>query len=723
MQGGVATAASNESTAGEVVGIAFRNDDTGFSILRVRVEGVRDPVTVTGTSLVTPGEFITATGQWRVHPSFGRQFEAQSILTSRPTSPLAIERYLASGVIKGIGPAMAARIVRAFGEATFTVLDETPEKLATIPGIGPKRVEELKAVWAETRATREIQVFLASHDINGALAHRIMRQYGAGTIELVEREPYRLAKEVRGIGFTTADTIAKRMGIPETHPARIEAGLRHAASMASGNGHCGVPLGQFQRAAQEALGLSLDWINPVLNEQLRQREFIVPAATETDRYVFDRRLFDAEQRIAAALRVMCQEAAPWVMRREAAESVAAEAEAACGVTLATEQREAVIQALVARVSVLTGGPGTGKTSTLKVILTALNRVRARVKLAAPTGKAAKRMRETTGHEASTVARLIGMGSGADDPVIDCDILVVDEASMVDVQMLDKVLRCMTHGAAILFVGDVDQLPSVGPGRVLGDLIESGALPTVRLTQVFRQAATSAIIRNAHRINRGEGIEVPTPGEPCDFYFIPAESPEAITARIVSLVRKDIPDRIQIPSNDVQVLSPMRRTPTGAENLNRLLQSALNPAPSAKVERFGRQFGVGDRVLQTVNNYDLGVMNGESGIITGVDTENGVLTVQVDGEDVVYPFAELDQLDLAYAMSVHKSQGSQFPAVVVPVTTQHYMMLQRPIIYTAITRATRFCVLVGQRRALDMAIKNARLEPRITSLGRRLTAAA
>lgn len=712
-----------EEMTGEVVGIVFRNEETGFSILRLRVPGFRDPRTVAGVSMAAVGELVTATGEWTTHPTFGAQMKARTIVAQRPSSPQAIERYLASGVIRGIGPALATRIVQTFGADTFRVLDETPEQLGKVNGIGPRKLEELVGVWKEARAVREIQVFLAEYEIHGALAHRIMRQYGAAAIEVIENDPYRLAKEVRGIGFTTADAIARRLGIPETDPARIEAGLRHVATQASGSGHCGIPLAQFTKHACEALGLTAGWIQPVLDEQLRQRDFIVPVTMADDeRFVFDRRLFDAEKRIAATLTSMVT-APPWAITRERAEEIASAAERTCGVTLAPGQRAAVVQALLARVSVLTGGPGTGKTSTLKVILEALRHVRADVKLAAPTGKAAKRMRETTGHEASTVARLIGMGSlDAGDTEIECDILIVDEASMVDVAMLDRLLVCLQEGAALMFVGDVDQLPSVGPGNCLGDLIASGAIPTVRLIEVFRQAQTSAIVRNAHRINRGEGLEAQG-GEGGDFYFIPSDSPEQITDRIVALVHRYIPERVGIASSEVQVLSPMRRTPTGADNLNQLLQVALNPDPAAKVVRFGKRYGVGDRVLQTVNNYELGVMNGESGVVIGVDDEASIVRVQVDNDIVQYPFSDLDQLDLAYAMSVHKSQGSQFPAVVIPVTTQHYMMLQRAIVYTAITRATRFCVLVGQPRALDMAIRNTRAEPRITSLGLRLSAGA
>ena len=710
-----------ETISGEVVGITFRSEESGFSIMRVEATGHRDPVTVVGSSLANVGELVEVKGSWKIHPTYGRQLEAESITPHRPTSAAGIERYLASGVIKGVGPAIAARIVAAFGENTFSILDETPEAVLNVKGVGAKLAEKIAQTWKESQAERQVLVFLATHGIMGAVATRIMRVYAGAAIEVVEREPYRLAKEIRGIGFATADEIAMKMGVSPSDPARIEAGLRHVVTSSTGMGHCGIALDRFLEDACKALKLHRRMVEPVLNEQLNAREFMVPVLLPEDRrFVFDKRLYDAEHRITQEIARM-DTAPPWSVNREQAEEIATEAAKDCGVELAPEQHEAVVMSLLARVSVLTGGPGTGKTSTLKVILAALKQVRAKVLLGAPTGKAAKRMRESTGHEAATVARLIGMGRemAGEDVTIDCEILIVDEASMVDVRMLDRVFECLVEGAAIMFVGDVDQLPSVGPGRVLGDLIESGTIPTVRLTRIFRQAAQSAIVRNAHRINSGQFIEPRENGERTDFYFIPCEDIEQIPARVADLVQRHIPDKIGIPAHEVQVLSPMRRTASGTEALNTLLQQRLNPAPVAHVEKFGRRFGTGDRILQTVNNYDLGVMNGESGLILQVDNEREIVVVQVDETIVEYPFADLDQVDLSYAMTVHKSQGSQFPAVVIPLSTQQYMMLQRPIVYTGITRATRFCVVIGQQRALEMAIKNDRQEPRITSLLMRL----
>lgn len=713
-------APATETVRGEISTITYRNSDTGYSILRIAVRGQREPVTVVGTSLAAVGELVEATGQWKVHATFGRQLAADSIMVSRPTSASGIQRYLASGAVRGIGPKLAERIVKTFGDKTLDVLDNAPEKLASIKGISEQRAADIATVWQASQGERQLQVYLASHGIMGALALRIIKKYAGATIDVVERQPYRLAKEVTGIGFPTADAIALKLGMPHDSLERVVAGLRHVVTTGTGLGHCGIPRDRFLQQAAELLGLPVAFLLPAVDDQIAKREFLAELVQDGQRQIFDKRLLDAERRIATALRNIDTIPA-WSITPDKARKIAAEAEQACGMTLEPEQYAAVEMALLRTASILTGGPGTGKTSTLKVVLAALNRVGARVILGAPTGKAAKRMTESTGQAASTVARLIGMGRPSDAPptTIDCDILILDEASMVDVVMLDKVLACLTPGASILFVGDVDQLPSVSAGRVLADMIESGKVPTVCLTRIFRQAAQSAIIRNAHRINRGEGIEAQGVGA-CDFYFIDAEEPEAAAAWITRLVQQDIPQRIGIPANEVQVLAPMRKGGTGTEALNARIQEALNPNPAAFVTRMGRRYGVGDRVLQLVNNYDLGVMNGESGIITAVDNEGGKVTVDVDGLKAEYPFSDLDQLDLAYAMTVHKSQGSQFPAVVMPITTQHYMMLQRSILYTAVTRAARFCVLVGQRKALNMAIENARAEPRITALKRMLT---
>lgn len=711
---------------GTVVGITFRNEENGYTVFRCETKADPKPIVVVGCTLAREGETVSLRGQWRNDPKFGLQFAATSVIAVRPDSPGAIEAYLASGVIRGIGPTMAKRIVAMYGAETLEVMDNDPDAIGRVPGVGPKRVEQIKAAWKEQSESRRIMIFLANQNISGGLALRIYRQYGENAIAVIQANPYRLAREVRGIGFATADQIARDLGIPETSPQRIEAGIRHALAEATGRGHCGLTREGLIRAGAEALNLAPGWIEPVI-EQLMDTErpgFVRRMIPDVGECYFSDSLNDAEKRASRALHDMLGRVPPWKISLQEATALAEKAQTEAGVVLAEEQMAAVIMALTSRVSILTGGPGTGKTSTLNVILKALRAAKATVVLGAPTGKAAKRMKETTGQEASTVARLIGMGlpGGVEPKPIEGDILILDEASMVDVMMLDKVLKGLPEGAALLLVGDVDQLPSVGAGRVLGDMIESDRIPTTRLTKVFRQAQQSAIIRNAHRINRGDALEEnAAPGAPSDFYWIDSTK-ERVADRIIELVTRRIPERLGCTPFDVQVLSPMRKSATGTDALNIALQAALNPNPVAKIPRFGGRIGVGDRVLQTVNNYELGVMNGESGVVVGIDPEEEVMRVQVDDKEVVYPLGDADQLTLAYAMTVHKSQGSQFPAVVIPVTTQHYMMLNRPVIYTAVTRATKFCVLIGERRALDMAIKNSRLEPRLTQLMHRLRGA-
>lgn len=719
--------------AGEVQSIVFRSEDTGHSVMRVAVAGNRDPSTVIGVTFAATGEVIEAQGQWITHPKYGRQFQAAGIMVQRPTSRHAILRYLQGGAIPGIGKVLAERIVATFGDRTTDALDAGAEALRSVPGLGEKKAKAICDAWAESRATHELMAQLAGYGITPALAARIARQYGPAAPDIVKRTPYRLATEVRGVGFATADAIAKANGIAPDAPDRIEAGLLHLIGTVGAAGHTGVPQAAFlERASTELLHLPEHVIRPVFDDLIEEGKRIVwvntPAGDgEHISAVFDGRLFRAEKRIAQAMSALRVGRPTWseVLDAKGVAAVVAEAEKAAGVPLSDEQRRGVEMAVSGKVGVLTGGPGTGKTSTLRVILEAMRVVGAKVALAAPTGKAAKRMRETTGHAAATLARLTGMGVAESDdelPQIEADILIVDEASMVDVPLFDRTLKCLSSVASLLLVGDVDQLPSVGPGRVLADILDSQALPVTRLTQVFRQAAASRIIRNAHRINTGLPLESEAEAPPeslADMHFLSESDPEAIADRIVALVSKHIPERIGIEPEAIQVLSPMRKTPTGADALNRRLQAALNPNPGRFVERGGRRFGVGDRVLQTVNNYDLGVMNGESGIVTDVDHEAKEMMVNVDGMTVAYPFNELDQLDLSYAMSIHKSQGSQFDAVIIPVTTQHYMMLQRSILYTGLTRASRFCVLIGQPKALNMAIQNVKPNQRMTLLCHRL----
>lgn len=698
---------------GVIQDVRYRNEIDGFAILRVQTpNGV---LTVKGHTTCGVRERIAFEGRTVRHAKHGDQIEASVILPVLPKARGDIERFLASGLIKGLGPKQAARIVEAFGDAALDVLDATPSRLTEVPGLGDKTVAKVTQSWGEHRAAARILAALAGHDIGPGTALRIYKHYGAAAVDIIRTDPYRLSREIRGIGFKQADAIGRAAGIEVDAPSRIEAGLVHTMGEAVSRGSTGMERIALASRARALLEISDIALAPVLNRMCAGDGRFVPVmAPGSAPLVFDGPLFAAEQRIAVVLRAYLD--APLASRSKAhIAELAARAAHTCGVELAPEQRAGVEMALANRVSVLTGGPGTGKTSTLKAILAAIRADGRSVVLGAPTGKAAKRMHQSTGNMAATLARLVGQGARDEgERSIEADVLIIDEASMVDVALLDRTLACLRPGASVVFVGDVDQLPSVGAGRVLADLIECGSIPVTRLTQVFRQAAESAIVRNAHRINRGEGLETVSAGRK-DFVFVASTDPCDIVNRVVAIVRDRIPGNVGISAADVQVLSPMRKGETGVNNLNSVLQKALNPNPPDSIQRGSVRFAVGDRILQTVNNYDVGLMNGESGLIRAIDREEGVLRLDVEGKQVAYPIDDADQLDLAYAMSIHKSQGSQFAAIVVPVCTQHYALLKRKILYTAVTRASQFCVVVGDPKAVAMAIENTRGDVRITSL--------
>lgn len=702
---------------GEVFAVDHHKQDTGFSVFRITSSD--EVIKVVGIAFVEVGEHVSCSGRWKVSPKFGRQFDAINVVVRPPSSEAAITKYLASGAIKGIGLVWAGRIAKYFGPETISILDATPERLTELPGMGKKKASTIGEAWAAARGDRAMLLALAEYEIGTAVCHRIIKKYAKEALNVVQKEPYRLFEEVRGIGFTTADRIARQVGISMTSLERIRAGLRCVITEQLEGGSCGLKADLFVQKACTLLDLDSALVLPVLADAMKDRKFLIGIkGPDGLNYVFDKGLWDSEQEICAWVSDSIGLAPSWALTKEQAVAVAGEAEKDCGVDLAAEQAAAVVMALCSRVGVLTGGPGTGKTSTLKVILKALNHVRAQVVLAAPTGKAAKRMRETTGHPASTVAKLIGMGSPVEPPEIDADVVVVDEASMLDVKMLAKLLGCLSEHTSLLLVGDVDQLASVSPGNVLGDMIDSGSVPTVRLVKVFRQAEQSAIIRNAHRINKGLPIEG-SGGAGSDFFFIKASSEKEITDTVTDLVSRRLPAYLGLPASDIQVLSPMKKSGTGVQNLNLVLQQTLNPPTSESLVRGSRSYGVGDRLLMTANDYDADVMNGECGVVVSIDKGASMMRIRFDEREVDLPFDKLDSMELAYAMSVHKSQGSQFPAVVMPVTTQHSVMLKRSIVYTGVTRASKLCVLVGQEKALNMAIRDMRVEPRITTLKWRL----
>jgi exodeoxyribonuclease V alpha subunit len=716
----------NLSLAGLVERVTFFNEENGFCILKVRVRGHADVVAVIGsTPAVSPGEWIDARGHWVQDREFGRQFKADILHVTPPDSPEGIELYLASGLVKGVGPTYARKLVARFGTGIFEVIENASARLQEIDGIGPKRRQRIKQAWNEQKAVRKIMVFLHGHGVSTARAVRIHKTYGDEAIEIVRADPYRLARDIRGIGFKTADQIAQRLGLSLDAPARIDAGLQYVLLQATDNGHCALPLDILRDEATRLLVVDSGLVLGGIERSLGARNLIRERIDETD-LLFLPNLRHAEHSIAHRL-LRSAQARPPYPDIDASSALAA-VEARTGQSLAPSQREAVLAALRHRALVITGGPGVGKTTILRTLLALLTSRQVRCLLAAPTGRAARRMAEATGLPAQTIHRLLEVNPGTggflrkEDNQLATDLLVIDEASMVDIPLLHSVLRALPEPAALLLVGDVDQLPSVGPGSVLRDLIDSQSIPVVRLVEVFRQAAGSRIITNAHRINHGLLPEPHSGPDLTDFYFIEREDPGAITSTLLEVVRNRIPTRFKLdPIRDVQILTPQNRGSLGVRELNNVLQEALNPPAEGVpwIEKFGIRFRRGDKVLQTRNNYDKDVFNGDVGWITALDELEQELTIDFDGRSVVYDFGELDEVVPAYAMTVHKSQGSEFPAIVIPLAVQQYILLQRNLLYTAITRGRKLVVVVGQARALRIAIQNDQREARWGGLAHRL----
>ncbi|TNM32898.1 SF1B family DNA helicase RecD2 [Streptomyces sedi] len=726
--------------------ITYANEENGYTVARVDTgRGGGELLTVVGSLLgAQVGESLRMTGRWGSHPQYGRQFHVENYTTVLPATVQGIRRYLGSGLIKGIGPKTAERIVDHFGVGTLEVIEADAKALIAVPGLGPKRTALIASAWEEQKAIKEVMVFLQSVEVSTSIAVRIYKKYGDASISVVRDEPYRLASDVWGIGFLTADRIARAVGIPEDSPERVKAGLRYALSQASDQGHCYLPEERLIADAVKLLGVDTGLVIECLGELTEDPEGAVREAVPDPEGERDgdarvtavylppfhraelslagqvRRLLRAEEdRLAAFASVDWKRALGWLAGRTGAE-------------LAPEQEEAVRLALTERVAVLTGGPGCGKSFTVRSVVELARAKGAKVVLAAPTGRAAKRLAELTGAEASTVHRLLELKPGGDaaydrDRPLDADLVVVDEASMLDLLLANKLVKAVAPGAHLLLVGDVDQLPSVGAGEVLRDLLAPGGpVPAVRLTRIFRQAQQSGVVTNAHRIN--EGLPPVTSGL-ADFFLFAEEDTEQAGRLAVDVAARRVPARFGLdPRRDVQVLTPMHRGPAGAGALNGLLQESVTPArPGLPEKRFGgRVFRVGDKVTQIRNNYDKGangVFNGTVGVVTGLDVDEQRLTVRTDeDEEVPYDFAELDELSHAYAVTIHRSQGSEYPCVVIPVTTSAWMMLQRNLLYTAVTRAKRLVVLVGSRRALAQAVRSVSAGRRCTALDARLAGA-
>ncbi len=718
-----------ETLEGTAQSVVFAAPEGGFTVFRLRPSGRRGLVTVTANAPAPlVGQEIALSGEWVQHPRFGEQFKAATLRVSAPTSLAGIERFLASGAIAGVGEAMAHRLVQKFGKETLEIIEKKPSRLTEVAGVGKKTAAKIHASYMEKEELREIMLWLEMHGVSGAHAARIFETYSSFAIEVMEKHPYRLARDIAGIGFLTADAIAKSAGIAEDSKERIEAGLGHALLTVSQQGHCCIPAPALTERAAKLLGTPTEEVREVLKEALAaERLAFEEVGAET--LIYPPWLYRAEKRTAQMLFFLQQKAA--VLPAERAAAIVADWERAAGITLAAEQQQAVAAVLDHAVFVLTGGPGTGKTTVVRGMIAVLESQGLSVLLGAPTGRAAKRLAEATGRKAETVHRLLGAQGGieadgspvfekdADDP-LDADAIILDEVSMMDIVLMEHFLEAVPEGARVILVGDVDQLPAVGPGAVLKDILRSGAVPSVRLKEVFRQSGEGTIVLNAHAINRGRMPQFAVGG---DFEFLEMPDEETAARRIVALCREELPREGFSALEAVQVLSPMHRTPCGVDNLNRLLQAALNPPAPEKAEfrNSTLTLRVGDKVMQTKNDYTKGVFNGDIGFIREVSAD-GVKVRYSDELTADYEPNELMMLTLAYAMSVHKSQGSEYPVIVLPLVAAHHIMLQRNLLYTAVTRAKKKVVLLGSKAAVFTAVSNDRTRRRYTLLAERLAGA-
>jgi exodeoxyribonuclease V alpha subunit len=740
------SAGNDETAEGTVERVVYSGGGGAFTVIRLAVDGIRESITIVGSLLGIPvGARLRVTGRREVNPRFGPQLRVTGYTEIAPATLDGIRRYLGSGLVKGIGPEFAARIVNRFGIETLEVLDRDPARIGEVPGIGPTRARAIRVAWNAQREVRQVMVFLQGYGVSPAFAARIYRRYGGGAIALVRENPYRLAFDVWGIGFLSADKLATALGIGRESDARIEAGVRHVLEEASSDGHVFVPRARLVPQAAALLGVGEALVEPAVDRLGRAGDVVVETGLDVNglggEAIYVTGLYRAEVAVAVGLRRL-MDGAPV---RSPAISVDREIDwyqATAGITLAPQQVDAVRRAMHERVLVITGGPGVGKTTIVRGIVAILARQGLRVALAAPTGRAAKRLSEATQHPAATLHRVLewrpaeGVFGRAAGRPLETDLLVVDEASMLDVRLAADLVSALGPGTRLVLVGDIDQLPSVGPGTILRDVIASSVVPTVRLTDIFRQARESLIVVNAHRIHDGQlpdlGCAPPegTGVDRRDFFFLEEDDPAAASLLIRDLVTTRLPRRYGFAPHDVQVLSPMHRGDLGAGNLNNLLQQALT-SDTPGLTRGGRTFRAGDKVMQVRNDYDKDVFNGDIGRVDRIDriadgegqaATTEALTVRFDDREISYGADELDELQLAYAATVHKAQGSEYPAVVIPIHTQHFVMLQRNLLYTAITRARRLVVLVGTRKALALAVRNADVVHRCSRLDVRLRAA-
>jgi exodeoxyribonuclease V alpha subunit len=703
--------------------VTYHSEETGYSVLRLRSKDHTDLVTVVGfASSITPGESLECVGEWTSNKDFGKQFKASLIRTIYPSTLEGIEKYLCSGLVKGIGAHLARNLVRTFGVHVFDVIENHPNQLRNAGGIGVKRIEKIVASWKDHKSIREIMVFLQSHGLPPAKGVRIFKTYGDHAVAKVQTNPYHLSRDVPGIGFHSADQIAQKLGIPKDAPIRARAGIHFILEESIQHGNCALPETELLRRAAGILRISPDLLKNALSEAVLEKTLM---REEIDQvfWIYPCAIHHAETEVARLLSQLSSGPTPW-KPLDFAVAVSG-LKATIHITLADLQIEAVQTALSSKVTVITGGPGTGKSTLTRSIATLLSAQKVRMLFCSPTGRAAKRLSECTGLEAKTIHRSLGFNPRTggflhhEENPLPIDLLLIDEASMVDIQLAHALLRALPGSAAIVIVGDEDQLPSVGPGSFLRDVIASQTIPTVKLTQIFRQSTDSKIIQVAHDIHQGRNPSLINDRN-SDFFFLQSEDEEETIQKILDLVKNRIPSKLGFdPIRDIQVLCPMQKGPLGAKNLNRALQKTLNPEPMATIERFGSIFGVGDKVMALQNDYEKDVYNGDLGFMISINRQDQECVIQFDDREILFEFSELDMLQTAYTLTIHKAQGSEYPVIIIPISMQHSVMLKRNLIYTAVTRGKKLVVLVGQKRALSRAIQSYQKSERFTHLERRL----
>ena len=716
-----------EKLQGYVETITFHNPESGFHILKIKCTQQKDLITLTGIALnLHTGEYIEAEGQWINDQKYGRQFKADNICKIQPSTLEGITKYLSSGLIKGIGSIFAKRLVKAFGDQIFNVIENTPEKLLTLKGIGPNKIRKITQAWKEHEAIRNIMVFLQTHKIGTSRATRIYKMYKEDAIDKITQNPYRLIQDIHGIGFKVADNLAVSLGIHKTALIRARAGILHIIQTLNAEGHCAVFLDTLIQKSKVILNIPENIILDAIEAETHSTHLISDTIHEQS-CLYTSHLYHAECNVAKHLHRLLT--APLKIENIDTAHALKWVEKITHLTLSDSQKNALDLAINKKCVCITGGPGVGKTTLVNSIIQIIQSKNANIVLCAPTGRAAKKLSESTHLEAKTIHRLLEFNPHTNDGgfkynesnPLDADLIVIDEASMIDILLMQHLLNALPDKIRMLIVGDIDQLPSVGPGKVLSDIIHSNRIPTIHLTEIFRQAAESQIIINAHRINAGKIPHKIEKGMPSDFYIIHCNTPKAIYKTLNTLVTERIPQTFQAdPISDIQVLTPMNKGGLGVKSLNIELQSILNPNPQNHLSKFGSTYGTGDKVIQTVNNYDKEVFNGDLGIIQSINHVDHEINITFDAhKTITYSFDELDEINLAYATSIHKSQGSEYPIVIIPIAMQHYMLLQRNLLYTAVTRGKKLVILLGEAKAIAMAIHNITQNNRLTKLAQRI----